>query len=58
MTIEELAKLWKNVISSTNEAGILTWPQKEAENKFFPALWAFEKEHPETDAWAAIKAAL
>lgn len=58
MTIEELKKLYENVVCNTNEAGILTLQQKEAENKFFPALWAFEKEHPETDAWAAIKAAL
>lgn len=35
MTIKKLTELWKELSSTTNEAGIVTWQQKAAENKFF-----------------------
>lgn len=57
MTIEKLVELWKKLVSTTNEAGIVTWQQKAAENKFFPAVWMFEKEHPDIDVWAVLEAA-
>ena len=57
MTIKKLTELWKELASTTNEAGIVTWQQKAAENKFFPAVWKFEKEHPDLDVWAALEAA-
>ena len=47
MTIEKLAALYQNILANTNEAGLLTWLQKEAEDKFFREFLAYGKEHPE-----------
>ena len=57
MTIEKLTELWKELASTPNEAGMVTWQQKAAEHTFFQAIWKFEKEHPDVDVWTALEAA-